>query len=72
MLRMEGIVFDARGKVKLQDFSHVFLGRTELDLYGKDKVFLPPEAFHGENETVKADIWTLGIILLFCMSLDSS
>jgi len=72
MLRMDMIVFDSQGRVKLQDFSHVYLGRTEIDLYGKDKVYLPPEAFYEESDKVKADVWTLGIILLFCMSLDSS
>lgn len=74
MLRMEMINFNQNGRVCLQEISHIVLTKFDIDVLGKDKIYLPPESFSKDvaQDYKKSDIWLVGIILLFCMSLDSS
>lgn len=41
MLRMNNILFDQNGGVKVQDMSHVYF--DEYDIRTQDLIFLPPE-----------------------------
>jgi len=54
--------------VKIQEMSHVFFGQYKLAV--NDLVFLPPEALTFGKLSDKADVWTLGVILLLCISIE--
>jgi len=47
--------------------SHVFFDQYKLKQ--QDLVFLPPEALLYGHQAASGDVWTLGIMLLICMSL---
>ena len=68
MLRFENILFDEKGFIKLQEMSHVFFDQYKLKM--KDLLFMPPEALSHGKLCERGDVWTLGIILLLCMSLE--
>ena len=68
MLHFENIVFDEQGFIKLQEMSHVFFDQYKLK--ASDLLFMPPEALSHGKLSERGDVWTLGIILLVCMSLE--
>lgn len=68
MLHFENIFFDEQGFVKLQEMSHVFFDQYKLK--PTDLIFMPPEALSHGKLSERGDVWTLGIILLICMSLE--
>lgn len=55
---MESIYFTEKGRVKLSDMTHVFLGTFKPSRNGL--YALAPDW--------EDDVWTLGVILLLCMS----
>jgi len=65
---MENIHFDEHGQLKLQEMSHVFFNQYKLS--SSDMIFLPPEALAYGKTSDKADVWSFGIILLLCISLE--
>ena len=67
-MRMDNIHFDETGKIKLQEMSHVFFDQYKLS--PSDLIFLPPEALSHSKLSDKADVWTLGILILLCISLE--
>ena len=68
MLRMDQIHFDEQGTVKLQEMSHIHFDQYRLS--SMDLIFQSPEALAYGKLSAKADVWTLGIILLLCISLE--
>ena len=48
--------------------SHVLFDQYKLQ--GHDLIFLPPEALAFGKLSNKGDVWTLGIIVLLCISLE--
>lgn len=68
MLHMDKIHFDENGFVKVQEMSHVFFDQYKLKQ--SDLIYLPPEALAEGKLSEKGDVWTLGITLLLCMSLE--
>ena len=74
MLRMQNILFDQNGSVKLQEMSNIFF--DEYEIKQSDLIFLPPEILSckgQKNQNLQLnnsmDIWTLGMIMLHCMCL---
>lgn len=69
MLRMNNILFDQHGQVKIQDLSNVYFQECQTRL--EDLIFLPPEILKGNKDKYSSniDVWTLGMILLHCISL---
>lgn len=68
MLRMNNVLFDQQGGVKVQDMSHVHF--DEFEVKDTDLIFLPPESLSGSTkQSCNSDVWTLGMILLHCMCL---
>lgn len=47
MLRMNHILFDNKGQVKIQDMSHIFF--DEYSIKANDLIFLPPEALKASS-----------------------
>ena len=43
-LRMQNILFDDKGGIKLQDMSHVHFGEMDMDY--SDVIYLPPETLN--------------------------
>ena len=68
MLHFENIFFSETGLVKIQEMSHLFF--NQYSITGSDLIFLPPEALICGKVSEKGDVWTLGIILLICLSLE--
>jgi serine/threonine protein kinase len=81
MLRMQNILFDENGSVKIQEMSHLHF--DEYEIRESDLIFLPPEVLKGGARRQKGqitnskfqincsmDVWTLGMILLHCLCLE--
>lgn len=68
MLHFDSIYFDESGFLKLQEMSHVFFDQYKLK--SSDMIYMPPEALACGKLSERGDVWTLGILLLLCMSLE--
>ena len=68
MLHFDSIYFDENGFLKLQEMSHVFFDQYKLK--EEDLVFMPPEALSCGKLSERGDVWTLGMLILLCMSLE--
>ena len=81
MMRMQNILFDENGCVKVQEMSNLHF--DEYDIKENDLIFLPPEVLKGGARRQKGqmasskfqlnssmDIWTLGMIILHCLCLE--
>lgn len=68
MLHFDSIYFDESGFLKLQEMSHVFFDQYKLK--SSDLIYMPPEALACGKLSERGDVWTLGILLLLCMSLE--
>lgn len=67
-LHFENIYFDEQGFLKLQEMTHVFFDQYKLK--ESDLVFMPPEALSCGKLSERGDVWTLGMLLFLCMSLE--
>lgn len=65
---MEHIHFDETGSVKLQELSHVLFDQYKLT--SADLLYMAPEVLTCGRVSDKADVWTLGMIVLLCISLE--
>lgn len=68
MSHFESIYFDESGFLKLQEMSHVFFDQYKLK--DSDLIFMPPEALSCGKLSERGDVWTLGMLILLCMSLE--
>ena len=48
--------------------AHVFLDQYKLK--ESDLIYMPPEALSCGKLSERGDVWTLGMLLLLCMSLE--
>jgi hypothetical protein len=54
MLRMQNILFDQHGLVKVQDMSHLHF--DEYEIKEPDLIFLPPEVLKGGSLTQQQSV----------------
>lgn len=66
MLHFDSIYFDENGMLKLQEMSHVFFDQYKLK--EEDLIFMPPEVLTCGKLSERGDVWTLGMLILLCMS----
>ena len=65
---MGQIHFDEAGSIKVQEMSHVFFNQFKVN--PQDLIYMPLDVLCDACPSNKGDVWTLGMILLICMSLE--
>ena len=66
-MKPENIIIDKSLNAKISDFGCSILSSVENRRFTKCGTyqFMSPEIFKGQQQTTKADIWSLGIYILF-------
>ena len=67
-IRLDTILLDIESKAKLQDLGHFETLNSSIRSRIEIPDYVAPELHQGQPYTIKADIWSLGVVLYFLIS----